>query len=157
MYRELLSGYQTDLLELLNEALFDSEHSELVVVRNIQFYSLCEHHLLPFFGQAHVAYLPDRKIIGLSKIPRLVEMYARRLQVQERLTTQIAKSLWDLVQPRGVAVLVEGAHLCAMMRGVKQDEARMLTSSRLGVFKTDENMYQNFLSQVSFRGSGNQF
>lgn len=153
MYAELLSGYHTDLKELLNGALFESEHRDLVVVRNVKFYSLCEHHLLPFFGQAHVAYLPAGKIIGLSKIPRLVEMYARRLQVQERLARQVADTLHDLVRPRGVAVLVEGAHLCAMMRGVKKDETRMLTTARTGVFETDPSVYQDFLSHLALPNS----
>ena len=153
MYTELLSGYQTDLNELLNDALFDTEYQDMVLVRDVKFYSMCEHHMLPFFGRAHVAYIPDGKIIGLSKIPRLVEMFARRLQVQERLTHQIADTLQELLHPKGLAVMLEGAHLCAMMRGVKKDEARMVTCSRLGAFNTDENLYRNLLSQIDRQGS----
>jgi GTP cyclohydrolase IA len=153
MYTEVLSGYQTNLDQLVNGALFESPHNDQVLVRNIQFYSLCEHHLLPFFGKVQVAYIPNGKIIGLSKIPRLVEMYARRLQVQERMTRQIADTLQDILQPAGVVVLAEGAHLCAMMRGVRQGEARMQTVARLGVFQTDENIYRDFLSQLSINSS----
>jgi GTP cyclohydrolase I len=117
-------------------------------VRDIEFYSLCEHHLLPFFGRAHVAYVPDGKIIGLSKIPRLVEMFARRLQVQERMTQQIAEELNHILQPEGVAVMVEGAHMCAMMRGVKKAEANMVTSVFLGSFEPDDRLRSEFMSQV---------
>jgi GTP cyclohydrolase I len=120
----------------------------MVTVRNIEYYSLCEHHLLPFFGRAHVAYIPDGKIIGLSKIPRLVEMFARRLQVQERMTAQIAHTLNDILQPKGVAVLVEGSHLCARMRGVKKEEAEMVTRLTLGVFEQDRDLRQEFFSQA---------
>ncbi len=148
MYGEMLSGYHTDLDALLNEAIFESEYQEMVLVRDIQFYSLCEHHLLPFFGRAHVAYLPAGKIIGLSKIPRLVEMFARRLQVQERMTQQIAETLQAVLRPRGVAVVVEGAHLCAMMRGVKKSEARMVTSALLGAFRSDDRLRADFYSHL---------
>jgi GTP cyclohydrolase I len=148
MYNELLAGYQTDLTELVNGAVFDSDYQNLVVVRNIEFYSMCEHHMLPFFGHAQVAYVPDGQIIGLSKIPRLVEMFARRLQVQERMTQQIAETLNDVLHPKGVAVLVEGAHMCAMMRGIKKSEARMTTSSMLGVFETDQDLREEFYRQV---------
>jgi GTP cyclohydrolase IA len=148
MYQELLAGYQIDLGSLVNEAIFESEYQEMVLVRNLQFYSLCEHHLLPFFGQAHVAYIPDGKIIGLSKIPRLVEMFARRLQVQERMTQQIAETLQEILQPRGIAVVIEGAHLCAMMRGVKKSQARMVTSVMLGAFRTDDRLHQDFYNQL---------
>jgi GTP cyclohydrolase IA len=148
MYQELLAGYQTDLTALVNEAVFASEYQDMVLVRNLQFYSLCEHHLLPFFGQAHVAYIPDGKIIGLSKIPRLVDMFARRLQVQERMTQQIAETLEEILHPRGIAVVVEGAHLCAMMRGVKKSEARMVTSAMLGDFRTDDRLRQDFYAQL---------
>ncbi len=153
MYQELLSGYQTDLNHLVNEAVFETEYQDMVLVRDVQFYSLCEHHLLPFFGQVHVAYIPDGKIIGLSKIPRLVEMYARRLQVQERLTQQIAETLQEILHPRGIAVVVEGAHLCAMMRGVKKSEARMVTSAMLGDFRTDSGLRQDVYEQLRLHPS----
>jgi GTP cyclohydrolase IA len=120
MYVELLAGYQVDLENLVNSAVFESSYSDMVLVKDIEFYSLCEHHLLPFFGKVHVAYLPAGKIIGLSKVPRVVEMFARRLQVQERMTGQIADTIQEILQPRGVAVRVEGAHMCSMMRGVKK-------------------------------------
>jgi GTP cyclohydrolase I len=148
MYEELLSGYQTDPVNLVNGAIFEGDYHNMVVVRDIEYYSLCEHHLLPFFGRAHVAYIPNGKIIGLSKIPRLVEMYARRLQVQERMTQQIAEALNDILKPRGVAVLVEGSHMCAMMRGVKKVEASMVTSATLGAFDEDEKIYRQFTAQL---------
>ena len=148
MYTELLSGYHTDLDRLVNDAIFKSEYQDLVVVRDIKFYSLCEHHLLPFFGQAHVAYIPDGQIIGLSKIPRIVEMFARRLQVQERMTHQIAETLEEVIHPRGVAVLVEGTHMCSVMRGVKQTEAHMLTSSMLGEFQSKESLRNDLFNQL---------
>jgi len=148
MYGELLSGYHTDLETLVNDAIFDTEYQDMVLVHDLRFYSLCEHHLLPFYGQAHVAYVPDGKIIGLSKIPRLVEMFARRLQVQERMTQQIAETLQDILNPRGVAVVVEGAHMCAMMRGVKKSEARMVTSSMLGIFRDDEKLRVDFFNHL---------
>ncbi len=151
MFGELLAGYQTDLETLVNGALFESDYQGMVMVRDIEFYSLCEHHLLPFYGKAHVAYIPNGKIIGLSKIPRLVDMFARRLQVQERLTQQIAETLENLLQPKGVAVIVEGAHMCAMMRGVKKDQANMVTQTLRGVFETDEKLRQDFLASVSRR------
>lgn len=156
MYPELLAGYQTDLNQLVNDAIFETEYQDMVLVRDVKFYSMCEHHLLPFFGQAHVAYVPDGKIIGLSKIPRLVEMFARRLQVQERLTQQIADTLQDILHPRGIAVLVEGAHMCSMMRGVKKSEARMVTSAMLGVFRTDERLCKDFYSQIQLHPSPTQ-
>jgi GTP cyclohydrolase IA len=148
MYAEVLSGYQTDLESLVNGAIFSSDYQHMVVVRDIEFYSMCEHHMLPFTGKAHVAYLPDGKIIGLSKIPRLVDMFARRLQIQERMTQQIAVTLQEILQPRGVAVLVEGAHMCAMMRGVKKSEASMVTSAFLGEFGQDEKLREEFRSQL---------
>ena len=144
MYTELLSGYQTDLTGLVNGAIFETEYQDMVLVRDLQFYSLCEHHMLPFFGRAHVAYIPDGKIIGLSKIPRLVDMFARRLQVQERMTQQIAETLEDILHPRGIAVVVEGAHMCAMMRGVKKSEASMVTSAMLGSFREDDRLRGEF-------------
>lgn len=149
MYEELLAGYKTDLTALVNGAVFSSEHTDMVVVRDIEFHSLCEHHMLPFTGKAHVAYIPDGKIIGLSKIPRIVEMFARRLQVQERMTGQIARTLQDVLQPKGVAVVVEGIHMCAMMRGVKKSEASMVTSSMTGVFENDESLRKEFLTHLT--------
>ncbi|HZW02781.1 MAG TPA: GTP cyclohydrolase I FolE [Anaerolineaceae bacterium] len=153
MAQELLEGYQTDLTRLVNGAVFDTDFQDMVLVRNLSFYSLCEHHLLPFFGHAHVAYVPDGKLIGLSKIPRLVDMFARRLQVQERLTQQVAETLQDILHPRGIAVVVEGAHLCAMMRGVKKSEARMVTSVLLGDFRTDERLRQDLFNQLQLHAS----
>lgn len=147
MYHELLAGYHTDLTTLVNGAIFDTDYQNMVLVRDIKFFSLCEHHMLPFYGRAHVAYIPDGQIIGLSKIPRLVEMYARRLQVQERLTQQVADTLTEILQPKGVAVVIEGAHMCAMMRGVKND-ARMVTSVMLGAFETDEKLRADFLNHL---------
>jgi GTP cyclohydrolase IA len=151
MYDEILSGYRTDLTALVNDAIFETEYQDMVLVRNLKFYSLCEHHMLPFFGQAHVAYIPDGKIIGLSKIPRLVDMFSKRLQVQERMTQQIAETLESVLHPRGVAVMVEGAHMCAMMRGVKKNDIRMVTSSFNGVFRDDEKLRSEFLSQLNSR------
>ena len=151
MYQEILAGYQTDLNSLVNEAIFDTEYQDMVLVRDLEFYSLCEHHMLPFYGQAHVAYIPDGKIIGLSKIPRLVDMFARRLQVQERLTQQIAETLQDILHPLGIAVMIEGAHMCAMMRGVKKSEARMVTSAMLGAFRTDDRLRQDFYAQLQIQ------
>jgi GTP cyclohydrolase I len=153
MYAELLAGYQTDLTSLVNDAIFETEYQDMVLVRDLKFYSLCEHHLLPFYGYAHVAYIPDGKIIGLSKIPRLVEMFARRLQVQERMTQQIAQTLQDVLHPRGIAVVVEGAHMCAMMRGVKKSEGRMLTSAMLGAFHDDPALRQDFFTQLNLQHS----
>jgi GTP cyclohydrolase I len=135
MYDELTAGYHTDPIKLINGAVFDVDYDEMVVVKDIEFYSLCEHHMLPFFGRAHVAYIPDGKVIGLSKIPRIVEMFARRLQVQERMTTQIADFIQEVLHPQGVAVVVEGAHMCSMMRGVKKANASMTTSTMRGNFR----------------------
>ncbi|MEJ2733303.1 MAG: GTP cyclohydrolase I FolE [Anaerolineae bacterium] len=138
MYEELTAGYHVDPVRLINDAIFEVEYDEMVIVRNIDFYSLCEHHMLPFLGQAHVAYIPDGKVIGLSKIPRIVEMFARRLQVQERMTQQIAEFLQETLLPMGVAVVCEGVHMCAAMRGVKKANARMVTSAMLGSFETSQ-------------------
>jgi GTP cyclohydrolase I len=149
MYDEITAGYRTDPVKLVNGALFDVDYDEMVVVKDIEFYSMCEHHMLPFFGKAHVAYIPDGKVIGLSKIPRIVEMYARRLQVQERMTSEIAQFLQDTLQPKGVAVIVEGQHMCAMMRGVKKSETNMLTRKFLGQFKEDANLRGEFIAHVS--------
>jgi GTP cyclohydrolase I len=135
MYDEILAGYRTDPVALVNEALFDVTYDEMVVVKDIEFFSMCEHHMLPFYGRAHVAYVPTKKVIGLSKIPRIVDMFARRLQVQERMTSQIADLLDEVLAPHGVAVVVEASHLCSMMRGIKKQHARMVTSAMLGCFK----------------------
>ena len=149
MYDELTAGYRTDPVQLINGALFDVDYSEMVLVKDIEFYSLCEHHMLPFFGRAYVAYIPDGKVIGLSKIPRIVEMFARRLQVQERMNAEIAQFLQETLNPKGVAVLVEGAHMCAMMRGVKKSQASMSTTTMLGAFKDDPVLRSEFLAQVA--------
>jgi GTP cyclohydrolase I len=156
MYEELLAGYVVDPKKMLNNALFAVDYDEMVVVKDIEYYSLCEHHLLPFFGTAHVGYLPDGKVVGLSKIPRLVDIFARRLQVQERMTQQIAGFLEELVQPQGVGVVVEGTHLCAAMRGVKKPSARMVTSAVLGRFRTDPRTREEFMSHLR-RDSGEAF
>jgi GTP cyclohydrolase I len=149
MYAELLSGYSMDAEKIINGALFHINYDEMVLVRDIEFYSLCEHHMLPFLGRAHVAYLPKGKVIGLSKIPRIVEMYARRLQVQERMTRQIADVIQELLEPHGVAVVVEAMHLCSMMRGVKKHGARMTTSAMHGTFRTNAATRQEFLENIS--------
>jgi len=143
--RFLTQGYTQDLDQLLNSAVFSEHTDEMVVVKNIEIYSLCEHHMVPFFGKAHVGYLPRGKIIGLSKIARLVDMYARRLQVQERLTTQIARGLETLVQPRGVGVVIEARHLCMMMRGVEKQNSSAVTSCMLGGFRSDARTRMEFL------------
>ncbi len=149
MYEELLAGYNTDPEALVNGALFHVEYDEMVLVRDIEFYSFCEHHMLPFIGRAHVAYIPSGKVIGLSKIPRIVDMFARRLQVQERITSQIADFIRDLLNPQGVAVVVEGLHLCMMMRGVKKQSARMTTSAMHGAFRNNLATRQEFLDNIS--------
>ena len=149
MYTELLCGYTSDPQRIVNGALFDVKYDEMVIVRDIEFYSLCEHHMLPFIGRAHVAYIPDGKVIGLSKIPRIVDMFARRLQVQERMTRQIADFLRDLLKPQGVAVVVEAMHLCSMMRGVKKHDARMTTSAMHGGFRANLATRQEFLDNIS--------
>ena len=149
MYEELLGGYCTDISQLVNDALFEVDYDEMVVVRDVEFYSLCEHHMLPFIGRAHVAYIPKGKVIGLSKIPRIVEMFARRLQVQERMTRQIAEFLTDLVEPQGVAVVIEAVHLCARMRGVKNHDVGMTTSTMEGSFRTNTATRQEFLDNIS--------
>jgi GTP cyclohydrolase I len=152
MYTELLSGYSMDPKRIINSALFNINYDEMVLVRDIEFYSLCEHHMLPFIGRVHVAYIPAGKVIGLSKIPRLVDMYARRLQVQERMTRQIADLIQTTLEPQGVAVVVEGMHLCSMMRGVKKHDARMTTSAMHGAFRANLATRQEFLDNIS-RGS----
>ena len=135
-------------MALLNNALFEASYSEMVVVTDIDFYSLCEHHMLPFFGKAHVAYIPSRKVVGLSKIPRIVEIYARRLQIQERMTRQIAELIDELVQPLGVAVVVDGLHMCMAMRGVKKSNARMRTSALLGTFADNPKTRAEFMEHI---------
>ena len=147
-YDELLIGYKVDPEALLNNALFEASYSEMIVVSDIDFYSLCEHHMLPFFGKAHVAYIPNRKVIGLSKIPRIVEVYARRLQIQERMTRQIAELIDQLVQPLGVAVVVDGLHMCMAMRGVKKSNARMRTSALLGTFADNPKTRAEFMDHI---------
>ena len=149
--RTLTSGYAADIDAVINGALFTVDYNEMVIVRDIDFYSLCEHHLLPFFGKCHVAYIPDGKVIGLSKIPRLVDIFARRLQVQERLTSQIAETLRQAVAPLGVAVVVEATHLCMAMRGVSKQNSVTTTSSMLGVFHEDARTRQEFLKLIQSR------
>lgn len=149
MYVELLSGYTAEPEEIINSALFDVSYDEMVLVRDIEFYSLCEHHMLPFIGRAHIAYIPAGKVIGLSKIPRIVDMYARRLQVQERMTRQIADILQETLKPQGVAVVVEGMHMCAMMRGVKKHDVRMTTSAMHGAFRANMATRQEFLANIA--------
>ena len=146
--RYLTSGYDKDVKDVLNEALFVEEYDEMVVVKDIDFFSLCEHHLLPFIGKCHVAYMPRKKIIGLSKIPRLVEMFSRRLQVQERLTTQIATTLNEALQPRGVAVVMEAIHLCMLMRGVEKQNSKAVTSAMLGGFRDRPETRAEFMELI---------
>lgn len=153
MYGELTSGYHTDPEKLVNGAIFDADYDEMVIVKDIDFYSMCEHHMLPFYGRAHVAYIPNGKVIGLSKIPRIVEMFARRLQIQEQMTSQIAKFLQDVLDTEGVAVVIEGAHMCSMMRGVKKDNARMTTSAMLGCFRENEKTRAEFMAHISQRSA----
>ena len=148
MYAELTDGYRADPNALLNDASFAVEYDEMVVVRDIEFYSLCEHHLLPFFGKAHVGYLPRGQVIGLSKIPRVVDMYAHRLQVQERMTQQIAGFLMERLDPKGVGCVIEATHLCTVMRGVKKHGATMVTSSMLGTFRRDARTRSEFLTFI---------
>jgi GTP cyclohydrolase I len=148
MYAELTAGYTIDPDEVLNDAVFDVDYSEMVVVRDIPFHSLCEHHMLPFAGTAAVAYIPDQRVIGLSKIPRVVDMYARRLQVQERLTQQIAEFLMERLAPRGVGVVVEATHLCASMRGVRKPGMVMTTSAVLGLFRRSDKTRAEFFSHL---------
>jgi GTP cyclohydrolase IA len=149
--RFLLSGYDLRLEKLVNGAIFEEPYSEMVVVRDIEVYSLCEHHLLPFFGKAHVAYIPDGRIIGLSKIPRIVDMFARRLQVQERLTTEIGDALQSTLAPQGIGVVIEATHLCMAMRGVEKQNSSAVTSSLLGCFREDDKSRNEFLSLIGRR------
>ncbi|MBL8730117.1 MAG: GTP cyclohydrolase I FolE [Planctomycetes bacterium] len=147
-FRFYTAGYQQDPKKVIGDALFEAETDEMVVVKDIEMYSLCEHHLAPFFGKAHVAYIPSGKIVGLSKLARVVEIYARRLQVQERLTMQVAHAIDDVLQPRGVAVVIEAQHLCMMMRGVEKQNSRTITSCLLGLFRKDERTRSEFLQLV---------
>ena len=146
--REITSGYNADMGKVFNGAFFKADYSEMVIVKDIAFYSLCEHHVLPFFGRAHVAYIPNGRIVGLSKIPRLVEAFARRLQVQERLTVEIAGTLFKELKPLGVGVVMEAEHLCVSMRGVKNETSFATTSSMLGVFQTDSKVREEFLKLI---------
>jgi GTP cyclohydrolase I len=149
----LTSGYCADIDQMLNGALFTVDYSEMVIVRDIDFYSLCEHHLLPFFGKCHVAYIPNGKVIGLSKIPRLVDMFARRLQLQERMTNQIAETISETINPLGVAVVCEGTHLCMAMRGVEKQNSYTITSAMLGAFRDQARTRMEFLELLKLRGS----
>jgi GTP cyclohydrolase I len=150
----LTKGYAMDVTTVLHDALFDVDYDEMVIVKDIEFFSQCEHHLLPFFGKAHIAYVPNGKVIGLSKIPRLVDVFARRLQVQERLTKQVSEAIQEAINPQGVAVILEAQHLCMMMRGVEKQHSSTVTSSMLGVFKEQAQTRSEFLSLVRRPGSG---
>ena len=152
--RFLTSGYQADVDGIINDALFTVDYSEMVIVKDIDFYSLCEHHLLPFFGKCHVAYIPKGKVIGLSKIPRLVDVFARRLQLQERLTSQIAETIREKIQPMGVAVVCEGTHLCMSMRGVEKQNSFAVTSAMHGIFRDNARTRMEFLSLIKRPGLG---
>jgi GTP cyclohydrolase I len=149
--RFLVKGYQDDPETLLREALFTVSYDEMVIVKDIEMFSLCEHHLLPFFGKVHVAYIPNGKVIGLSKIPRLIEAFSRRLQIQERLTTQIAEAIQNTIEPQGVGVVIEARHLCMMMRGVEKQHSSAVTSSMLGCFRNEEETRTEFLSLIRQR------
>ncbi len=144
----LTRGYKQDINKILNDALFDVDYNEMVLVKNINVYSLCEHHLLPFYGKCHVGYIPDKKVVGLSKIPRIVDAFARRLQVQERLTQQIASTLNEVLKPQGVGVVLEAQHLCMMMRGIEEQNTVVVTSSMLGVFLKDQRTRMEFMNLI---------
>jgi GTP cyclohydrolase I len=152
--RFLTSGYRMDMHKILNGALYEVKYDEMVVVKDIEFFSLCEHHLLPFYGKMHVAYLPQKKVIGLSKIPRLVDMFARRLQIQERLTQEIAQTIQEVIQPLGVGVVCEARHFCMMMRGVEKQHSGAMTSAMLGAFRDQKETRDEFLALVNHRGNG---
>ena len=147
-YRFLTGGYGQDPAEILNRAMFEVSYNEMVIIKSIDFYSMCEHHLLPFFGKAHVAYVPEGKVVGLSKVARVVEVFSRRLQVQERLTTQVALTIEEVLQPKGVGVVVEATHLCMKMRGVEQQNASTVTSSMLGEFESDPKTRAEFIDLI---------
>ncbi len=147
----LTSGYRTNIDDVLNGALFSVDYNEMVIVRDIDFYSLCEHHMLPFFGKCHVAYIPNGKVIGLSKVPRLVDMFSRRLQLQERMTNQIAETIREAIRPLGVAVVCEGTHLCMAMRGVEKQQSTTVTSAMLGAFRNDARTRGEFLQLIKTR------
>jgi GTP cyclohydrolase I len=150
----LTSGYSVDIRELVNGALYEVKYDEMVVVKDIEFFSLCEHHMLPFFGKMHVAYLPKSRVIGLSKIPRIVDAFARRLQIQERLTQQVAQTIEQIIEPVGVGVICEARHFCMMMRGVEKQHSGAMTSAMLGSFRTQKKTRDEFLALVNYRGSG---
>jgi GTP cyclohydrolase I len=150
----LTSGHQMQAGDVLNGALYPVTYDEMVIVKDIELFSLCEHHLLPFFGKCHVAYIPDQKVVGLSKIPRLVDMFSRRLQIQERLTTQIAETLMEHIRPQGVGVVIEARHLCMMMRGVEKQHSQAVTSAMLGVFRSQEQTREEFLALVMRESKG---
>ena len=147
----LSKGYKEDVEKLINNAIFEEQYDQMVIVKEIEFYSMCEHHLLPFFGTAHIAYIPNGKIIGLSKIPRIVDLFSRRLQVQERLTQEIADSINNVLNPRGVAVVIEGQHMCMQMRGVQKTSAYMSTSHMLGIFRKDSKTRKEFLNLINLK------
>jgi GTP cyclohydrolase I len=149
----LTQGYEMEPSDVLGTAIFEEDYDAMVIVKDIEFYSLCEHHMLPFFGKAHVAYVPDGRIVGLSKLPRLVEVFSRRLQVQERLTRQIAEALWETLEPRGVGVVIEASHLCMMMRGVEKQQSSTVTSYLIGALKDEPDTRAEFLAQVRREGS----
>jgi len=151
-FRFLTSGYGADIDQVLNNALFSVDYSEMVIVKDVDFYSLCEHHLLPFFGKCHVAYIPSDRVIGLSKIPRLIDVFARRLQVQERLTNQIAETIQNKIAPLGVAVVMEATHLCMSMRGVEKQNSLAVTSAMIGAFRTNARTRMEFLELIKLRG-----
>jgi GTP cyclohydrolase I len=153
-YEYLVKGYREDAEAMLKEALFTVTYDEMVIVKDVEMFSLCEHHLLPFFGKVHVAYIPNGKVIGLSKIPRLIDIFARRLQIQERLTTQIAETIQHAIQPQGVGVVIEARHLCMMMRGVEKQHSAAVTSSMLGSFRHEEETRTEFLSLIRNRTNG---
>src|SRR5438874_4043950 len=153
-YEFLLKGYNEDPEVLLKNALFTVNYDEMVIVKDVEMFSLCEHHLLPFFGKVHVAYIPNGKVIGLSKVPRLIELFSRRLQIQERLTTQIAETIQRVIEPQGVAVVIEARHLCMMMRGVEKQHSAAVTSSMLGCFRDEQETRQEFLSLIRQRPNG---
>ncbi|MBI4400817.1 MAG: GTP cyclohydrolase I FolE [Nitrospirae bacterium] len=157
MLRFMTQGYNQDVDHLLNGALFPIDYDEMVIVKDIDFFSLCEHHLLPFFGRCHVGYLPNKKVVGLSKIPRVVDMFSRRLQVQERLTVQIAEALQSKLNPHGVGVVMEARHLCMMMRGVEKQNTLAVTSEMLGVFRSQQQTRDEFLKLIRRGGSGDPF